>query len=159
MTSPAASSPAASNRMRANRRRNTRPEMELRSELHRRGLRFRIDMSLASYGIRVRPDVVFPRLHLAVFVDGCFWHRCPIHSTMPHANAEYWKNKLAANVDRDRRNTKSLEEAGWSVLRVWAHIDPSEAASLVEAALADAPEPRAAPLRRRDGPSHRLLGP
>jgi DNA mismatch endonuclease (patch repair protein) len=69
----------------------------------------------------VRPDVSFPALSLAVFVDGCFWHSCPQHATVPKANADYWVPKLAANVCRDRRNDRELEDAGWTVLRFWAH--------------------------------------
>jgi DNA mismatch endonuclease (patch repair protein) len=138
MSSPVASSSAASRRMKANRRRDTQPELRLRSELHGRGLRFRVDHSLAKEGIRVRPDVVFPRWRLAIFVDGCFWHRCPLHSSKPRANSDYWHKKLDENVRRDKRNTEILETAGWKVLRIWAHTTPADAADLIEAALGDA---------------------
>lgn len=124
--------------MRANRRRDTQPELAIRSELHKRGLRFWVDRSLIKQGIRVRPDVVFPRWRLAVFIDGCFWHRCPIHSSEPKANSSYWRTKLDENVRRDQRNEKALEGAGWRVLRIWSHVPPAEAADLVEGALADA---------------------
>lgn len=95
-------------------------ERALRSELHRRGLRFRKHLAPLP-GVRCRPDVVFTRARVAVFVDGCFWHRCQAHCVMPKANAEWWQAKLEANVARDRRNDELLRAAGWSVERFWAH--------------------------------------
>lgn len=71
--------------------------------------------------LRVRPDFVFPKLKLAVFVDGCFWHGCPFHSTKPRKNAAFWRKKLTANKTRDRLVTRSLRATGWRVLRVWEH--------------------------------------
>jgi DNA mismatch endonuclease (patch repair protein) len=71
--------------------------------------------------VRVRPDFVFPRLRLAVFVDGCFWHACPVHATRPRSNAAFWRRKLAANKARDRRVNRTLRAAGWRVLRIWEH--------------------------------------
>jgi DNA mismatch endonuclease (patch repair protein) len=70
---------------------------------------------------RVRPDFVFPKLRLAVFVDGCFWHACPRHATQPRNNAAFWRKKLAANRARDRRVNRALRVAGWRVLRIWEH--------------------------------------
>lgn len=95
-------------------------ERTLRSLLHRHGLRFRKHVAPVA-GLRCRPDIVFPRQRIAVFVDGCFWHRCPVHGSSPKANGEWWKQKLDANVARDRRNDKALEQAGWLVLRLWTH--------------------------------------
>jgi DNA mismatch endonuclease, patch repair protein len=95
-------------------------ERRLRSELHRHGLRFRKHASPVP-GLRCRPDVVFPRKRLAVFVDGCFWHRCPMHGSDPKANSDWWRTKLDANVARGRRNDAALEAAGWKVLRFWTH--------------------------------------
>lgn len=69
----------------------------------------------------VRPDFVFPKLRLAVFVDGCFWHACPLHATRPKRNAAFWRRKLAANQARDRRVNRELKRAGWQVLRLWEH--------------------------------------
>jgi DNA mismatch endonuclease (patch repair protein) len=66
-----------------------------------------------------KPDFVFRRERVAVFVDGCFWHGCPRHGTMPRNNREFWKAKLARNAARDREVTRALREAGWRVLRVW----------------------------------------
>jgi len=84
-------------------------------------------------GRSVRPDVVFTRSRVAVFVDGCFWHRCPVHATHPRANAAFWKEKFRRNVERDRADDAALSAAGWSVVRVWEHEDPQTAAGRVEA--------------------------
>lgn len=120
--------------MRANRRRDTGPERQLRSALHRAGLRFRVDMPIRPSGGRpVRPDVVFPRRKIAVYVDGCFWHGCPVHWTKSRTNAPYWDEKVAANRERDARITAALEGDGWKVVRFWEHDDMQEAARRVEA--------------------------
>jgi DNA mismatch endonuclease (patch repair protein) len=79
----------------------------------------------------VRPDVVFTRRRVAIFVDGCYWHQCPEHGTSPHANSSYWGPKLERNVARDRDNDYRLREAGWSVIRVWEHEDPGAAAAAI----------------------------
>jgi len=68
-----------------------------------------------------KPDFVFPTRKLAVFVDGCFWHGCPLHATQPKTNAAFCRKKLAANRTRDRLVTRSLRARGWSVLRIWQH--------------------------------------
>ena len=68
-----------------------------------------------------KPDFVFPKLKLAVFVDGCFWHGCPRHATEPKGNAAFWQKKFAANKARDRLVTRTLRRTGWRVLRVWEH--------------------------------------
>jgi DNA mismatch endonuclease (patch repair protein) len=106
--------------MLANRRRDTGPERALRSELHRRGLRFRVDHPPV-VGIRCRADLVFTRRRIAVFVDGCFWHACPTHGNLPKANREWWRTKLELNVVRDQRNNEALRNAGWQVIRIWEH--------------------------------------
>ncbi len=121
--------------MRANRRRDTAPERLLRSELHRRGLRFRVDVPIRYGEHVVRPDVVFPGARVVVFIDGCFWHACPIHGTSPKANSDYWAPKLRENVERDLRNTEGLEAAGWHVLRLWEHEPTRAAADAVERAV------------------------
>jgi len=110
-----------------NRGADTGPERALRSALHARGLRFFKNRSPVR-GVRCRADVVFPTERVAVFVDGCFWHRCPTHGVSPRANADYWRAKLDRNVARDRRDNECLREAGWYVVRVWEHEDPSRAA-------------------------------
>ena len=111
--------------------RDTAPEMALRRELHRRGLRYRVDLPLAGIG-RTRPDIVFTRIRVAVFVDGCFWHCCPDHQSFPKSNAEWWREKLATNVKRDRSIDQALAAAGWEVIRVWEHEDVTAAADRVE---------------------------
>lgn len=126
--------PLTSARMRAQRRRDTAPEVALRRELHRRGARFFVDRAPLR-GLRRRADLVFPRRRVAVYVDGCFWHSCPQHATSPKNNAQWWADKLAANVVRDRDTDTRLADAGWTVVRVWEHEDPTEAADRVQAAL------------------------
>lgn len=124
--------------MRANRRTNTKPEVRLRSILHRRGLRFRKDLPVRTASRLVRPDIVFTRARIAVFVDGCFWHACPQHGTQPKSNNWYWQPKLARNVARDREVDAALTAEGWHVLRLWEHEDPQEAADAVHAAVSAA---------------------
>lgn len=68
-----------------------------------------------------KPDFVFRSQRLAVFVDGCFWHGCPIHKTNPKANRAFWTSKFAANRARDRLVTRTLRARGWRVLRIWEH--------------------------------------
>jgi DNA mismatch endonuclease (patch repair protein) len=80
----------------------------------------------------VTADVVFRRARVAVFVDGCFWHRCPTHATTPKSNRAWWEQKLEANVDRDRRADIALEELGWRVVRIWEHELPERGADCVE---------------------------
>jgi DNA mismatch endonuclease (patch repair protein) len=68
-----------------------------------------------------KPDFVFPKLKLTIFVDGCFWHGCPKHGTQPKGNRKFWKNKFARNKARDVLVTRTLRRAGWRVLRIWEH--------------------------------------
>jgi DNA mismatch endonuclease (patch repair protein) len=117
-------------RLRKQKRRDTKPEIELRSELHRMGLRFRVDQKVLP-GMRSRPDITFGPSKVAVFVDGCFWHRCPEHGTIPGNNREWWKQKLTANFERDRRVDTQLHEAGWHVLRFWEHEDVLKSAATI----------------------------
>lgn len=139
---PVASTAGRSRNMQAIRRVNTKPEVALRSALHRAGLRFRKDHRLDLADGRVRPDVVFTRARVAVFVDGCFWHCCPEHGRQPSVNSGYWAPKLQRNVDRDRQNTAVLERAGWTVVRIWEHQDPAEAVQMVRDAMQRAPGSR-----------------
>ena len=124
-----ASSHVARQTMLANRRRDTRPEISVRRLLHSRGLRYRVDVAPA--GSRNRADIVFTRCRIAVFIDGCFWHRCPVHGTMPKSNAEYWKAKLDGNAKRDSRVTTELTSSGWTVLRFWEHEHPVSVADAI----------------------------
>ncbi len=114
--------------MRANKRRDTEPEIRVRSLLHRAGLRYRVDYKVGAGRSAPRPDIAFTRQRVAVFIDGCFWHRCPEHSTLPMANREFWVAKLTRNVERDRENDSALDALGWRVLRFWEHVDPTMAA-------------------------------
>ena len=82
-------------------------------------------------GLRCVADVVFPTERIAVFVDGCFWHRCPQHGTTPTSNQSYWKTKLDRNVERDRDNDHALAQAGWLVFRAWEHEPPEAVAARV----------------------------
>lgn len=71
--------------------------------------------------LRVRPDFAFPDRKVAVFIDGCFWHACPVHCTKPRANASFWLHKLSDNRARDRYVDRSLRSKGWCVIRIWEH--------------------------------------
>lgn len=112
-------------------RRDTAPEMALRRELHRLGLRYFVHRRPVP-GLRREADIVFPRARMAVFVDGCFWHGCPEHGRREHrTNGWYWPEKIERNRRRDRDTDDQLEEAGWTVVRVWEHEDLSGAAQLI----------------------------
>ncbi len=132
---PVASSDDARRRMKAQRLRDTGAEVALRSELHRVGMRFRIEQRVIPE-LRRRIDVVFPRARVAVLVDGCFWHACPLHATWPRSNAEWWRDKLEANCARDRNTNDLLAAAGWLVVRVWEHEPPPDAAARIAALVA-----------------------
>jgi DNA mismatch endonuclease (patch repair protein) len=95
---------------------NTKPEMMLRKALWAAGLRYRLKNSLPG-----NPDIVFPGKKIAIFVDGCFWHRCPKHFQLPKNNAQFWMDKIARNVERDRQADRNLQAEGWQVLRIWEH--------------------------------------
>jgi DNA mismatch endonuclease (patch repair protein) len=116
------------------RGRNTRPEIRLRQQLWRRGLRYRVNSRLA-FG---RPDIAIKRKKAAIFIDGCFWHGCPDHYFAPKSGAAFWAEKLRTNVERDRRQLEKAQADGWRVIRVWEHdirADPSAAAEAVMEAL------------------------
>jgi len=126
---PAASSDVIRERMVNTKRRDTKPERELRSALHAMGLRFFVDRPIA--GTRRRIDVVFPTERIAVYIDGCFWHCCPEHGTIPKQNRQWWIDKLAANRARDKATDSALRTAGLTVMRFWEHEDPVAAAQNV----------------------------
>lgn len=132
---PYPTSAAVSAAMRANRKRDTGPELRLRSRLRAQGMRFRTNVALSVAGLRVRPDIVFRRQQVAVFIDGCFWHSCRWHGTRPRVNTHYWLPKLRRVAARDRMVKRLLTRAGWRVVRVWEHIAPQRAADLVRKAL------------------------
>jgi DNA mismatch endonuclease (patch repair protein) len=136
---PVASNPGRAANMRAIRRTNTKPELALRSALHRQGYRFRKDYRLdLDAGARVRPDIAFTARRVAVFVDGCFWHACPQHGRNPAVNEWYWAPKLRRTIERDRAADAALAAAGWQVVRIWEHVPLGEAIEAVTAALRDA---------------------
>lgn len=123
---PKASSAATRKSMQGNRRKDTAPELAVRRLLHAAGLRFRVDYPIEAGERRVRPDVVFTRRKIALFLDGCYWHGCPDHCRIPASNRDYWTAKIQRNRDRDKRATEALTVAGWTVLRAWEH-EPTEA--------------------------------
>jgi len=127
---PTPSSEAAWARMKAAKPRDTAPEKALRSALHRKGLRFRLDEKPIE-SLNRKADIVFRSAKVAVFVDGCFWHGCPIHGTQAKANAEFWARKIEQNKERDLDTTKRLEAYGWIVVRVWEHEDIEEASQRI----------------------------
>ncbi|NUT97240.1 MAG: DNA mismatch endonuclease Vsr [Saccharothrix sp.] len=118
--------------MRRTKRTGTKPELALRSALHRRGLRFVVDRAPRGTNRRRRVDIVLRGPRIAVFVDGCFWHSCPAHAHLPKANREWWRLKLRGIGLRDRDTDARLAEAGWLVVRVWEHEDPHEAAERIK---------------------------
>lgn len=120
-------SPGTQQRLSRQRQKDTVPELALRRALHSMGYRFRVHVSPVP-GLRRTADIVFPSERVAVFVDGCFWHCCPQHGTVPKNNREWWTAKLQRNVLRDRDTSVQLEQAGWQVMRVWEHEDSGEAA-------------------------------
>lgn len=125
---PPASSPAVRKRMRATPQKDTPLELGLRSALHRLGLRFRVHRKTIP-GLRRTVDILFPKSRTAVFVDGCFWHGCPRHGTLPRAtNRQWWIEKIRTNRQRDRDTDRKMRRLGWTVIRVWEHEDKSVAA-------------------------------
>ena len=98
------------------RGKDTKPEVKLRKALWAKGLRYRL-----GYKLPGKPDFVFVAPHVAVFVDGCFWHGCPVHGTIPKTNRDFWVKKIEKNIRRDRLVTEELQAAGWVVVRVWTH--------------------------------------
>ena len=120
-------------RLKGQRQRDTRPELALRRELHRRGLRFRVELKVLDN--RRRHDIVFTRARVVVEVHGCFWHSCPIHGSLPKNNRAWWQEKLAANRARDADTVGRLQAAGWTVLTFWEHDDVITAADEVEKAV------------------------
>lgn len=132
-----ASSPGSRKSMRANKSRDTKPELRLRSLLHRSGLRFRVSIRPLP-SLRRTADVVFTKAKVAVFVDGCYWHGCPEHRSIPATNRDFWMEKFERNRARDLETTRLLERSGWKVLRIWEHVPPQEAARLVRETVAKA---------------------
>jgi DNA mismatch endonuclease, patch repair protein len=116
--------------MRATRQRDTKAEVALRSAIHALGLRFTVNRVVIPKSRRF-VDIVFTRARVAVLVDGCFWHSCPEHHSVPKANRAWWVAKLRANWVRDRDTDLQLKLGGWLVVRIWEHEKPSTAAARV----------------------------
>ena len=132
---PAASSTGVSAVMRGNRKTDTRQVFALRRALDAVGRRYRVNPVVTVGEYKVRPDLVFGAARVAVFVDGCFWHGCPIHGTTPRSNRSYWSAKIAGNIARDKRTTSILRAAGWRVIRIWEHERVNKSIHRVGAAL------------------------
>lgn len=108
------------------RGRDTAPEIRLRKALWASGARYRVHVDLPGH-----PDIAFPRAKIAIFVDGCFWHSCPLHGKIPRSNASYWHPKLERNRRRDDQVNRALADMGWASIRVWEHevVDDAEGAA------------------------------
>ncbi len=117
---PSASSAAVRRVMQANVGRTTSVELRLRRTLHRMGLWFRKDIR-PDPRLRCKADIVLPSSRICIFVDGCFWHGCQMHFKKPKTNADWWDEKIQANIRRDQRQTALLQARGWEVVRVWEH--------------------------------------
>ncbi|MBI4885317.1 MAG: very short patch repair endonuclease [Actinobacteria bacterium] len=125
---------SASERMRRQATRDTVPEIRLRRTLRALGHRYRVHVRPLP-GLRRTADIVFVGAKVAVFVDGCFWHSCPDHSTVPSSNGAWWAAKLSKNVERDADTDRRLAAEGWLVVRVWEHEDPEVASARVASAV------------------------
>lgn len=135
-----ASSSAVRASMRGNRNKDTKPELRLRSLLHQQGLRYRV-ATRPLPDLRRTADMVFSKAKVAVFVDGCYWHGCPQHLRPATVNAGFWSAKIEGNRARDAETDRLLREAGWTVVRVWEHEDPVQAAARVAGIVRGAPGP------------------
>ncbi len=141
-----ASSEGVRKSMQANKGRDTKPELSLRRAVHALGLRYRVGARPLPK-VRRTADLLFPRVKVAVFLDGCFWHGCPVHHSVAVTNAAYWAEKVRRNRERDAETDRLLTEEGWSVIRVWEHESPVEAALRVQSEVTS---------RRKEAPSHMM---
>lgn len=136
-------------RMSQQARTGTRPEMNVRRLLHASGKRYRV-----AYPVPGKPrrtiDIAFPGTKVAVFIDGCFWHRCPQHSNAPANNRDWWATKLAANVKRDEDTDATLAAAGWRSVRIWEHESAATAVAVISDALAGRDHPNRKGLKEPD---------
>jgi DNA mismatch endonuclease (patch repair protein) len=125
--------PATARRMSRQRQRDTACEIIVRRELWRRGYRYRKNYRLP--GMRREIDIALTKSQVAILIDGCFWHSCPEHGTVPRRNHDWWQQKLAGNVARDRDTDARLRALGWTVVRLWEHATVDEAVEEVLASL------------------------
>jgi DNA mismatch endonuclease, patch repair protein len=116
------------------RAKNTGPEVKLRKMLFAAGIRgYRIHFDLPG-----KPDIVFTRKKIAIFVDGCFWHKCPVCFQQPETRKEFWMKKIHSNVERDKKVNEQLKKDGWAIIRIWEHdlkTDPKNAVKKIIDAL------------------------
>lgn len=143
--SPSAPTDLVRRRMSRTRQRDTPMELAVRSRLHRAGFRFRVNHRPLPE-LRRTADIAFPKTRIAIFLDGCFWHSCPIHATTPKSNTIWWRAKLDANYARDRDTDEKLGLAGWLVIRAWEHEPIDQVVGVISRAwherqLALAPRP------------------
>jgi DNA mismatch endonuclease (patch repair protein) len=122
--------------MQGNKARDTKPELAVRKLLHSQGLRYRVNFRPLS-DIRRTADVVFTRQKVAVYIDGCFWHGCPIHYSRPASNSEFWAAKVNRNKARDADTVRTLADQGWTCLRFWTHEGPETIASSIAAVVSE----------------------
>lgn len=118
-------------RFSAQARQGTRPELLLRRELHRRGLRYRVQYAVPGLPRR-KVDIAFTKVRVAVLVDGCFWHSCPEHRVIPKTNREWWEWKFATKSARDVDTDARLRKLGWVVMRVWEHESADVGANRIQ---------------------------
>ena len=127
---PKPSSDAARKRMEAAKPKGTLPEIKLQSALEQVGVLFEVDVKPID-NLQRRADILIRDERIAIFVDGCFWHGCPIHGTQAKANAKFWADKINRNKERDLDTNRRLAEDGWTVLRIWEHEDPKQISNQV----------------------------
>ena len=125
-----ASSETVSRRMRATGQKDTAAEMLVRRALHGMGLRYRLHLAPLP-NLHRKADIIFRSRRIAVMIDGCFWHGCPLHGSQPKTNSSFWHNKIKTNQRRDRDTDRKITKAGWKIIRVWEHEDPSIAAERI----------------------------
>ncbi|MEU1335809.1 very short patch repair endonuclease [Streptomyces sp. NPDC005827] len=116
---------------------DTAPEVAVRRLLHAAGLRYRVNVPVPGMPRRTI-DIVFTKVQIAIFLDGCFWHGCPEHATQPKEDSEWWRAKLDKNMARDVETTDHLVAEGWTVLRFWEHESPEHVADRVTACVKSA---------------------
>ena len=135
---PAPSDLSTALRMRRQRQTDTACELAVRRLLYSCGLRYRIDCRPEA-DLSRRADIVFRSAKTAVFIDGCFWHQCPLHWQAPKRNASWWTKKISANAYRDRQTSNLLECKGWLVIRAWEHENPNTIARRIAEAVRQRP--------------------
>jgi DNA mismatch endonuclease (patch repair protein) len=122
---------AAMRRMQRVRQRDNPFELSVRRLLFKERYRYRVHYKPLK-NLNRHADVAFPRKKVAVFFDGCFWHGCPDHGTIPKTNTVWWRAKIERNMARDQETNHLLSTAGWSVIRIWEHTAPTEACATIK---------------------------